>query len=67
MLIKNTNSNQIKGLYPNLNLGGANCLECAYDSLLFMGNDIRVALNLKWILTCFELISRMTINDQKVS
>ena len=56
-LIMGSNSTLIKGLCPNLNPGGAIYLECAYDTLLFMGNDVRVALNLKWILTCFEFIS----------
>ena len=38
------------------------CLQYADDTLLFLENVSRVALNLKWVLTCSEQISGMIIN-----
>ena len=40
-------------------------MQYADDTLLFLEKDSRVALNLKWILTCFEQVSGMRINYHK--
>jgi hypothetical protein len=52
----------IKGLATDLVPGGVISLQCTYDSILFLENDVAYARNLKYILTCFELISGMRIN-----
>jgi hypothetical protein len=65
MLVKGTNCGLIRGLCPNFILGGVVSLQYADDTLLFLENDPQVALNLKWILTCFEQISGMRINFHK--
>lgn len=41
---------------------GVMCLQYVDDTLLFLGKDLKVAVNMKWMLTCFELISGMSIN-----
>jgi hypothetical protein len=40
-------------------------LQYADDTILFFDNDPMYARNLKWILTCFEMMSGMRINYQK--
>ena len=40
-------------------------VQYADDTLFFLENDSRVALNLKWIRTCFEQIFGMRINYHK--
>jgi hypothetical protein len=65
MLVKGTNCGLIRGLCPNFILGGVVSLQYADDTLLFLENDPQVALNLKWILSCFEQISGMRINFHK--
>lgn len=65
MLTKGSQAGLIRGLCPELVRGGVMCLQYADDTLLFLENDTRVALNLKWILTCFEQISGMRINYHK--
>ena len=40
-------------------------VQYANDTLLLLENDAGIALNLKWILTCFEQIAGMTINYHK--
>jgi hypothetical protein len=65
MLVKGTNCGLIRCLCPNFIPGGVVSLQYANDTLLFLENDPQVALNLKWILTCFEQISGMRINFHK--
>jgi hypothetical protein len=65
MLVKGTEEDLISGLCPNFLPGGIASLQYADDTLLFLKNDPRVALNLRWILTCFEQISRMRVNFHK--
>jgi hypothetical protein len=65
MLVKGTLGGLICGLCPNFLPGGIVCLQYADDTLLFLKNDPRVALNLRWILTCFEQISGMRVNFHK--
>jgi hypothetical protein len=65
MFVKGTNCRLIRGLCPNFIPGGVVSLQYADDTLMFLENDPQVALNLKWILTCFEQISGMRINFHK--
>jgi hypothetical protein len=45
-----------------LNSIGVVSLQYADDTLLFFLNDLTYATNLKWILSCFEQMTRMRIN-----
>jgi hypothetical protein len=45
--------------------GGIISLQYADDTILFLKNDIAMARNLKWLLTCFEQMSGMRINYHK--
>jgi hypothetical protein len=44
---------------------GVVILHYADDTLIFLENDERNAINMKWTLTCFEQISGMQINYHK--
>jgi hypothetical protein len=65
MLVKGNNAGLIRGLCTNLIPGGVVSLQYADDTLLFLENDREVAVNFKWILTCFEQFSGMRINYHK--
>jgi hypothetical protein len=65
MLIKAANADLIRGLCSNLCSNGVICLQYADDTILFSAKDPILATNLKWVLTCFEQVSRMRINYQK--
>jgi hypothetical protein len=65
MLVKGTEEDLISGLCPNFLPGGIVSLQYADDTLLFLKNVPRVALNLSWILTCFEQIFGMRVNFHK--
>ena len=65
MLVKGTDAGLIRGLCPRFIRGGVVCLQYADDTLLFLEADKDVAINMKWILTCFEQISGMRINYHK--
>lgn len=65
MLVKGSQAGLIRGRCPNFCPGGVVCLQYEDDTLLFVDNDPRIAINLKWILTCFEMVSGMTINYHK--
>ena len=65
MLHKAVNNNLICGLLPNAIPGGVASLQYADDTILFLGNSIECAKNLKWILTCFEKLSGLKINFHK--
>jgi hypothetical protein len=64
-MIKAESSNLIRGLCPQLYPGGIISLQYADDTILFIENDVEVARNLKWVLTCFEQVSWMKINYEK--
>jgi hypothetical protein len=55
----------IKGLGSDLVDNGVISLQYADDTILFMEKNETYAQNLKWILTCFELMSGMRINYHK--
>jgi hypothetical protein len=56
---------QIRGLLQSLNGTGVISLQYADDTLLFLENNLAVARNLKWLLSCFEQLSGMRINFHK--
>jgi hypothetical protein len=65
MLIKASDNNLIRGLCTQEIPGGVVSLQYADDTILFVHNDIEMARNLKWVLTCFEQASGMKINYSK--
>jgi hypothetical protein len=65
MLQKATNRGLMKGLGNELIEGGVISLQYADDTILLIENNESYARNLKWILTCFELMSGMRINFYK--
>jgi len=54
--------NLIYGLLPQTEPGGILSLQYADDTLLFLKNSLEKAVNLKWLLVCFENLSGMKIN-----
>jgi hypothetical protein len=40
-------------------------LQYVDDTILFVANKVECARNLKWVLTCFELISGIRVNYHK--
>jgi hypothetical protein len=65
MVNKGAACGMITGLCPHLVPGGVISLQYADDTLLFLQNDERNAINLKWTLTYFEQVSGMKINYHK--
>jgi hypothetical protein len=65
MLIKVAAKNHITGLMHNMINTGIVSMQYADDTLLFLKNDVSSAINLKWLLSCFEQMSGMIINFQK--
>jgi hypothetical protein len=65
MLSKAIEHNLIKGLGRNIIPHGVECLQYADDIIIFIDKDLEKAGNLKWILSCFELMSGMRINYTK--
>jgi hypothetical protein len=59
ILMRAANNGQIKGLLQSLNGTGVISLQYADDTLLFLENNLAVARNLKWLLSCFEQLSGM--------
>jgi hypothetical protein len=55
----------IKGLGSDLVDNGVISLQYADDTILFVEKNETYTQNLKWILTCFELMSGMRINYHK--
>jgi hypothetical protein len=55
----------IKGLGNEIIEDGVISLQYANDTILFVDKNLEYAENLKWILTCFELMSGMRINYHK--
>ena len=66
MLLKAANSSLIQGLLPSAYQGGIISLQYADDTLLFLKHDYQQAVNFKWLLTCFENLSGMKINYNKI-
>jgi hypothetical protein len=65
MLMRAAKVNLITGLLPHSEPGGIISLQYADDTLLFLENNLDKAVNLKWILVCFEQLSGMKINYDK--
>jgi hypothetical protein len=65
MVIKGASCGVISGLCPHLIPRGVPSLHYADGTLLFLENNERYVINLKWTLTCFEQLSRMKINYHK--
>jgi hypothetical protein len=49
----------------NMTNTGVIIMQYANDTLLFLKNDLSYAINLKWLLSCFEQMSGMRINFHK--
>jgi hypothetical protein len=56
---------QLAGLLQELGGGGIINMQYADDTLLFIENNLSSAINLKWILACFEHMSSMRIKFHK--
>jgi hypothetical protein len=65
MLIQAAAKNHITGLMHNMVNTGIISMQYADDTLLFLKNDVSSAINLKWLLSCFEQMSGMRINFHK--
>lgn len=53
LLNKAASHNLIQGLGENICPGGVISLQYADDTILFSSNNLEMAINLKWVLTCF--------------
>ena len=62
MLRKATSHDLVRGLGSTFVLQGVVCLQYAYDTIIFIVEDLERATNLKWVLSCFEMMSRMRIS-----
>jgi hypothetical protein len=65
ILSKAVVNRQLAGLLQELGGGGIISMQYADDTLLFLENNLSSAINLKWIMTCFEHMSCMRINFHK--
>jgi hypothetical protein len=65
MLFKAAQNGLIRGLLPGVIPGGVIGLQYADVVVLYLDNNISMAQNLKWLLTCFEQMSGMRINYHK--
>jgi hypothetical protein len=65
MLQKATRGDLIDGLGGDLIDGGVVSLQYADDTILFLANKEEYARNLKWLLSCFELMYGIQINYHK--
>jgi hypothetical protein len=65
ILIKVAAKNHITGLMYGMVSIGIISMQYADDTLLFLTNDLSAAINLKWLLSCFEHMSGMIINFHK--
>jgi hypothetical protein len=55
----------IEGVIPHLVDGGVSILQYADDTILFLQYDLEKAVNMKLILTIFEMLSGLKINFHK--
>jgi hypothetical protein len=65
MLLKAANHGHISGIMQSMTHTRVISLQYADDTLLFLKNDLNSAINLKWLLSCFEQMSGMRINFHK--
>lgn len=65
MLNKAKEAGHLKGLVPHLVPGGLTHLQYADDTILFMSNSEENVITMKFLLYCYEAMSRMRINYQK--
>lgn len=65
LLNKATEHGIIGGLGTNIIPHGVVCLQYADDTIIFLDKDLEKARNMKWILSCFELMSGTRINYSK--
>jgi hypothetical protein len=65
MLQKVVGDGLIRGLGEDLVDGGVISLQYADDTILFVDNGLEKADSHKWILTYFEMMSRMRVNYHK--
>ena len=65
MLQKAADGGLISGLLHGFNRTGVISMQYADDTLLFLSADRECAMNLKWLLSCFEQLSGMKINFHK--
>jgi hypothetical protein len=62
MITKGAAFGMLTGLCPHLVPRWVISLQYADDTLLFLENNERNSINLKWTLTSFEQVSGMKIN-----
>jgi hypothetical protein len=65
MLLKAATRGHISGLMQSMTHTGVISMQYADDTLLFLKNELTSAINLKWLLSCFEQMSGMRINFHK--
>jgi hypothetical protein len=65
MLLKAATHGHITGLMQTMTSTWVISMQYADDTLLFLKNDLHSAINLKWLLSCFEQMSGMRINFHK--
>jgi hypothetical protein len=65
MLIKAVKMDYLTGFMNSIYLEGVLSLQYVDDTLLFLKHSYEDATHLKWIMLCFEQISRMKINYNK--
>jgi hypothetical protein len=65
MMGKAARKGYIQGFMTQVFPEGVISLQYANDTLIFHGHDLEAACHLKWIMVCFEQLSRMKINYHK--
>jgi hypothetical protein len=65
MLIKAADNNQLAGLLSSFCPTGVISMQYVDDTLIILEKKLDSAMNLKWLLTCFEQMSGMRINFHK--
>jgi hypothetical protein len=65
MMGKAARKGYIQGFMTQVFPEGVISLQYADDTLIFHGHDLEAACHLKWIMVCFEQLSRMKINYHK--
>lgn len=67
MLIKVASEDLIRGMCHDVCPREIISLQYVDDTIMFVDSDPKMAINLKWILTCFQQVPGMKINYYKVS
>jgi hypothetical protein len=65
ILAKTAKAGLIRGLCSDVCPGGVILLQYEDDTILFVDDDVSLASNLKYVLTCFEQASGVQINYNK--